>query len=256
MAVTKSAPPRPLIGLAGDYLTPKAGVPYVRANAGYVDAVLAAGGLPVILPPMRKDNAAELDTYLDLLSGIVLLGGLDLDPRRQGQPLGSATQPMASRREESDRLLLAKVVERRLPVLGVGVGMQLINVHFGGTLFAHLPMDVPKAMPHFDPTGGPHRHMVAVESNTTLQDMFGADELRVNSQHHQSVNQVGRRLRVAARAPDGVIEAVETTDDTWFCVGVQWHPEADTASALDRQIFDCLVQAAAKHEPAGELIGA
>jgi putative glutamine amidotransferase len=204
---------------------------------------------------VRKDNVAELDTYLDLLSGVVLLGGLDLDPRRQGQPLGAATQPMASRREESDRLLLAKVVERRLPVLGIGVGMQLINVHFGGTLFAHLPLDVPKAMPHFDPTGGPHRHMVSVEPNTTLQDMYGADELRVNSQHHQGVNQVGRRLRVAARAPDGVIEAVETTDDTWFCVGVQWHPEADTASALDRQIFDCLVQAAAKHEPAGELVG-
>jgi putative glutamine amidotransferase len=250
MAATKSAPPRPLIGLAGDYLTPKNGTPYVRANAGYVDAVLAAGGLPVILPPVRKDNFPELETYLDLVAGVVLVGGLDLDPRRMGQQLGAASQPMAGRREDSDRLLLTKIVERRLPVLGIGVGMQLINVHFGGTLFAHLPLDVPRAMPHFDPTGGPHRHMVNVEPNTTLQDMYGADELRVNSQHHQGVNQVGKRLRVAARAPDGVIEAVETTDDTWFCVGVQWHPEADTASALDRQIFDCLVQAAAKHEPA------
>jgi putative glutamine amidotransferase len=81
--------------------------------------------------------------------------------------------------------------------------------------------------------------------------MYGADELRVNSTHHQAVNQVGKRLRVGARAPDGVIEAIETTDESWFCVGVQWHPECDTASALDRQIFDCLVQAAAKYtEPA------
>jgi putative glutamine amidotransferase len=255
MAVSKSAPPRPVIGIAADLLTPKAGVPYVRANVGYVDAVLAAGGLPLVLPPVRKDNFPELDAYLDLVAGVVLVGGLDLDPRRLGQQPGAASQPMAARREESDRLLLTKVIERRLPVLGIGVGMQLINVHFGGTLYPHLPVDAPKAMPHFDPSGGPHRHMVSVEPNTTLQDMYGADELRVNSQHHQGVNQVGKRLRVAARAPDGVIEAVETTDDTWFCVGVQWHPEADTASALDRQIFDCLVQAAAKHEPAGVLAG-
>ncbi len=238
--------PRPLVGINTDFLAPKAGGPFARVNAGYFDAVLAAGGLPVLVPPVRKDNFAELDALLDLVSGVVMVGGMDLDPRRQGQPLTTAVQPMPARREESDRHLLAKVVERKMPVLGIGVGMQLLNVHFGGTLFAHLPTDNPKAMPHFDPTGGPHRHMVNVEPNTHLEEIYGAAELRVNSTHHQAVNQVGKRLRVAARAPDGVIEAVETTDETWFCVGVQWHPECDTASALDRQIFDCLVQAALK----------
>ena len=68
----------------------------------------------------------------------------------------------------------------------------------------------------------------------------------MNSTHHQAVNQIGKRMRIAAKAPDGVIEAIESTDPNWFCVGVQWHPEADTASALDVQIFDCFVQAAVR----------
>jgi putative glutamine amidotransferase len=242
---------RPLVGITSDYLVPKSGSPFARVNAGYFDAVLTAGGLPILIPPLRKDNFAELDALLDMLSGVVMVGGMDLDPRKRGEPLTAAVKPMPARREDSDRYLLTKVVERKLPLLAIGVGMQLVNVHFGGTLFAHLPTDNPKAMPHFDPTGGPHRHMVLVEKNSYLEEMYGADELRVNSTHHQAVNQVGKRLRVGAKAPDGVIEAIETTDESWFCVGVQWHPECDTASALDRQIFDCLVQAAAKYtEPA------
>ena len=250
MAATRT-PPRPLIGIAADYHAPKVGTPFARVNAGYFDAVLAAGGLPVLLPPLTKDFYAELDTYLDLVAGVVLVGGMDLDPKRLGLPASNAIQPMAARREESDRLLLDKVVQRRTPLLAVGVGMQLVNVYFGGTLFGHLPLDNPKAMPHYDQTGGVHRHMVAVEPDSTLAEIFGAVELRVNSTHHQAVNQVGKRLRVGARALDGVVEAVETTDETWFCVGTQWHPECSSASALDRQLFDNLVQAAMKHADAG-----
>ena len=170
--------PRPLIGINTDYYAPKTGAPYARVNSGYFDAILAAGGLPILLPPMKKDLFAELDTLLDMVSGVVMVGGLDLDPRRQGQPLTNAIQPMAARREENDRTLLAKIVERKLPLLAIGVGMQLLNVHFGGTLFGHLPQDNPKAMPHFDSTGGPHRHMVNVEKGCTLEDMYGASELR------------------------------------------------------------------------------
>jgi putative glutamine amidotransferase len=250
MAARPTPPPRPVIGIAADFLAPKTGLPFARVNAGYFDAVLAAGGLPVLLPAVKKENYPELDTYLDMVSGVILVGGLDLDPRKQGQPLTNVIQPMAARREESDRQLLAKVVERKMPVLGIGVGMQLINLHFGGTLFGHLPTDNPRAMPHFDQAGGTHRHMVNVEPNSTLDEIYGAVELLVNSQHHQAVNQVGKRLRVGAKAPDGVVEAIETTDDTWFCVGVQWHPEADTASALECQLFDCFVQSAGKYDPA------
>ena len=240
-------PARPLIGINTEFLTPKNGIPYTRLNAGYVDAILAAGGLPLLLPPLKKDALAEIDVLLDQVAGLILTGGPDMDPRRNGQAMTAAVQPMAARREDADRYLLAKVFERKLPVLGIGLGMQQLNVFAAGTLHLHLPTDNPRAMPHYDQTGAPHRHMVLIEPNTRLDEIYGTQELRVNSTHHQAVNQVGKKMRVAAKAPDGVIEAIESTDPNWFCVGVQWHPEADTASALDMQIFECFVQAAVRN---------
>jgi putative glutamine amidotransferase len=137
------------------------------------------------------------------------------------------------------RLLIA----RQIPLLAIGVGMQQLNAALGGTLLLHLPEDLPRAMPHRDHTGGPHRHMVVIEPNTRMEEIYGAGEIRVNSAHHQAVRQVGAGLRTGAVAPDGVIEAIEATDPNWFCVGVQWHPESETASALDMQLFECFVQA-------------
>ncbi len=239
--------PRPLIGINTDYLAPKNGVPYARLDAGYLDAVLAAGGLPLLIPPLTKDNVAEVDALLDMVAGVILTGGPDMDPRRNGTATCAAVRPMAPRREDADRHLLGRVFERKIPVLGIGLGMQQLNVFAGGTLFLHLPAENPKAMPHSDPTGAPHRHMVQLEPNTRLDDIYGTVELRVNSLHHQAVNTVGKKMRVGAKAPDGVVEAIESTDANWFCVGVQWHPEADTASALDMQLFECFVQAAVRN---------
>jgi putative glutamine amidotransferase len=84
---------------------------------------------------------------------------------------------------------------------------------------------------------------VLLQAGTRLEEIYGFGELHVNSAHQQAVRQLGSELRVAALAPDGVIEAIETTDEDWFCIGVQWHPEGETASALDRQLFECFVQA-------------
>ena len=238
--------PRPLIAVNTDFVAPKTGIPFAKLNVGYIDAIIAAGGLPLVLPPLRKENLADIDALLSQCAGIILTGGADMDPRRNGQAPTAAVNPMPARREDADRYLLAKIFEQKLTVLGIGVGMQQLNVFAGGTLHLHLPTDNPKAMPHFDQTGAPHRHMVLIEENTRLDDIYGTQELRVNSVHHQAVNQIGKRMRVAAKAPDGVIEAIEATDPNWFCVGVQWHPEADTASALDVQIFECFVQAAVR----------
>ncbi|HEY8503906.1 MAG TPA: gamma-glutamyl-gamma-aminobutyrate hydrolase family protein [Gemmataceae bacterium] len=236
---------RPLIGINTDfYAATKHGPAFARLDAGYFDAVLASGGLPILIPPLAKE--AELDVLLDRVDGVVLTGGLDMDPRRLGQPGHSAIMPMAERRENSDRILVRRILERRLPVLAIGLGMQQLNAATGGTMFLHLPADMPKAMPHFDPSGGPHRHIVLLEPNTRIEEIYGAGELRVNSHHHQAVQEVGPRMRVSARSPDGVIEAIESVSQDWFCLGVQWHPESDTASALDMQLFECFVQAAAR----------
>lgn len=237
-----SANSRPIIGINTDfYAATKTYNAHARLNAGYFDAVVQAGGLPILIPPLGKE--AELDAILDRVDGVLLTGGLDMDPRRQGLPTSAAVQPMAERRELSDRILIQQIIDRQMPVLAIGLGMQQINVQMGGNLFLHLPIDQPKSLPHFDPAGGPHRHIILLEQNTKIDEIYGGGELRVNSRHHQAINVVASKMRVGARSPDGVIEAIESVDPNWFCMAVQWHPEHDTASALDMQLFECFVQA-------------
>jgi putative glutamine amidotransferase len=232
---------RPVIGINMDLVAAnKTSASYVRLAAGYFDKIYEAGGLPIVLPPLNKEEAIE--ALLDKVDGMILCGGADLDPKRQNLPSHSTVMPMSPRREENDFTMIRMIMDRQMPVLGIGVGMQQINVAHGGTLFLHLPEDMPKSFPHFDPTGGPHRHIVNLEPKTRLDEVYGGGEIRVNSSHHQAVKKLGNDLRVSAKSPDEVIEAIESTDPDWFCVGVQWHPESDTASALDMQLFECFLQ--------------
>jgi putative glutamine amidotransferase len=235
------------VGITADFLAAtKHSAAQLRLNAGYCDAVVNAGGMPVILPPFDKDS--PLNDLLDRLDGVLFSGGFDLDPRRYGLPAHQAVRPIAERREASDRRLVREVLDRRMPLLAIGLGMQQVNMACGGTLYLHLPEDLPRALPHLDLEEGPHRHAVLLEPNTRIDEIYGGGEIRVNSAHHQAVRQVGEGLRVGAVAPDGVIEAIESTNPNWFCVGVQWHPESDSASALDAQLFECFIQACLRHE--------
>lgn len=242
--------PRPYIGVNVDLVPAgKQSSASLRLALGYVDAIAAAGGLPILIPPFHRE--VDLDAYLDRLDGFVLTGAEgDLDPRRHGLPTHPAVKYLPERRDESDRTLVRKLLTRRMPILGIGLGMQQLNVACGGTLHLHLPEEMPRGLPHRDPVGLPHRHTAMIKPGTHLEEIYGPGEICINSCHHQAVHQVGKGLRVAAAAPDQVIEAIEATDADWFCVGVQWHPEAESATALDMQLFECLVQACLREEPA------
>jgi putative glutamine amidotransferase len=239
---------RPRIGINTDFVPGKLeGSGQLRLHIGYAESVYAAGGLPIIIPPVLK--AADLDALLDHLDGVVLVGGQgDLDPKRLGLPRHHAVHPIPTKREDADRLLCKLAVERQLPVLGIALGMHLLNVICGGTLYLHLPEDLPRSLPHLDPTGGVHRHAVKLQPGSRLEVIYGEEEILVNSYHHQAVKDVAPGFRVAATAPDGVIEAIESESEEWWAMGVQWHPHSETASKLDLQIFEAFVQACAKRD--------
>jgi putative glutamine amidotransferase len=227
---------KPLIGINADFRSAKRNTPaYSVVAAGYYDSILAAGGIPVIVPPL--ESSADLSAVLDMLQGFVLVGGADLDPRRDGWMLHPSVRTMDARREAFDRMLMSEIAERRLPLLGIGVGMQLLNVSQGGNLFLHIPEDMPGAIPHKDLQDSQHRHGLTVVPGTLMERVYGDGEIRVNSMHHMAVDEVAPGFAVTARCPDGVVEAIESQMDDWFAIGTQFHPEAESASALDIRIF-------------------
>ena len=217
---------------------------------GYLNGVVEAGAVPVLLPVCSNfDVTLE---QLDELDGIVFVGGGDLDPRNDGYMLHPYTRPMPPQREKFDRALIREVARRRLPVLAIGVGMQLLNVEQGGALFLHIPDDIPHAFPHRDPMDPYHRHGLVVEKNSLLDRVYGDNDVRVSSMHHMAVDDVAPNFLVSARCPgDNVVEAIESTYEDWLAVGVQFHPESIAASVLDRRIFHEFVKGAAMFRETG-----
>jgi len=228
---------RPLIGVNADYRSARHAAPdFTYLAGGYPRSLSRAGAIPIVIPPLEEE--AELSRILDTLDGVVLCGGGDLDCRRDGFMLHPSMQLMDAHREDSDRMLIRLVAERRMPVFGVGCGMQLLNVSQGGTLFLHIPEDVPRAIPHSDSLDPNHRHALEVEMDSLMGRVYGDGEIRVNSMHHMAIDDVAPGFRVTARCPDGIIEAIESTMDDWWALGTQFHPEARSASALDLRIFE------------------
>jgi len=241
---------KPIIGINGDYRGERKGAaPLSWLNAGYYDSVTAAGGVPAMIPPLADDD--DLAQFLSLLDGVILAGcHLDLDPIRLGMEKHPASRAMPRRREDFDRRLAKMAVKKRKPILAIGAGMQTLNIVCGGTLHQHVTEEVPKAMHHRDAVERTLRHTIDIVPGTRMDKIYGPGEIRVNSQHHMAVDQVADLFKVCATAPDGVIEAYESIEEDWFCVGVQWHPENVTASALDMQVFETFLAACEEAEPA------
>jgi putative glutamine amidotransferase len=252
-------PRKPLIGINTDYRAAQKGVPALSVVfAGYYDSLLQAGALPVIVPPYPDDKNidAHLEQIVSMLDGIVMVGGGDLDPRRDGYALHSSVNLLDERRETFDRLLIEKVAERQLPILGIGTGMQLLNVSQGGTLFLHIPEDLPKALPHRDAMCPNHRHGLVIEKDSLVERVYGDNDMRINSNHPMAIDDVAPGFLVTGRCPDGVIEVIESLDDDWFAIGTQYHPESPSATALDIGIFREFVRGvvAVKHRQGVHLL--
>ena len=224
---------RPVIGICTSIETARWGAWELLSNVSprsYSLAVQRAGGVALLLPP--DDAAAENpDELLDLIDGLVLAGGADIDPATYG----AAPHPeTAGAREERDRFELAlgtRALERDLPLLGICRGMQMLNVIQGGTVEQHLPDRVGHD-DHRHTPGSFADHEVELTPESLAARVAGADRSAVRSHHHQGVDELGEDLVVTGRSHrDGVIEAIERPDRR-FALGVLWHPEEDERSRV------------------------
>jgi len=220
-------------------------------SRSYVEAVRAAGGTVIALPASTDPEA--LRPAYTALAGLLLQGGGDVEAHRYGQADSGKLALVDSERDEAEMLLARWAVEDDLPVLAICRGVQVLNVALGGTLVQDIPSEVEGALVHSPGSAAPRgrpQHPVSVKAGSRLAGALGQGrplgQLEVNSFHHQAVAEPAPSLEVVARAPDGVIEALERPDRS-FVVGVQWHPEEMAASdPAQAALFAAFVAACAR----------
>ena len=201
-------------------------------NRNYVKAVEAAGGAPILLPPVTENAAA----YLEICGGVLISGGGDVDPARYGEAPHEKTGGVYAERDGFEIALIELIIKMKKPALCICRGMQVLNVACGGSLKQHIEN-------HFQKEGrGEATHAVEIVPGTELYKIFSAESIDVNTYHHQAVCRVGNNLTVSAKSKDGEIEATEH-DIHKNLIGVQWHPEgfADDKTNANGKVFEWLI---------------
>jgi putative glutamine amidotransferase len=240
---------RPVIGIATQTLEAIPGKlpPCWVMGQRYVRVLAAQGAVPVLLPLLAGDDQTLRASY-ELLDGVFLTGGVDIDPANYGEAVHERCDRPDPARDWVEIQLIRWALRDRKPILGVCRGVQAINVACGGTLYQHLPEQRPEFKHDYFPTPGNGytrdylAHEVTVDPATRTGRLFGESRLAVNSMHHQGIKQLAADLRATAHAPDGLVEGVE--GEQGYLIGVQWHPEElAEAHAAQRLLFDSFLRA-------------
>jgi putative glutamine amidotransferase len=210
----------------------------------YVRATEMNGGTPLIIPPYLGED--QLRATFEHIDGLILSGGGDIHPHAYKEEDEGVLWHVDELRDRTEILLATWALTENKPLLAICRGAQVLNVAAGGTLVQDISVHIPDALSHTCIAGQPLpeiAHLIEVEGDSKLGSLIGADQTGVNSAHHQAIKSVGKGLNVVARAPDGVIEAVEAPERV-FCLGVQWHPEVmvDEHPAMCR-LFEGLAEA-------------
>jgi putative glutamine amidotransferase len=231
-------------------ITPVIGLP-ARMDPGkdrqyisrhYADAVQAAGGTPVIIPLL--EDPGSLGPIVDRLGGILLTGSnSDVDPGRYGAKRIPECGPAQPLRDETDFFLLEAALERKIPVMAICFGLQSLNVFLGGSLVQDIPSAIRTDIRHSNPRSrGRPSHPVEIEAASVLAPLSDDPRPMVNSTHHQAVDRVADGLKVIARAPDGIIEAMTGVDSEPWMLALQWHPEKSFSyDGFSKNIFNLFV---------------
>ena len=221
----------------------------VQSDLDYVEGVISARGVPMILPPVAEPRMVEV--LLDGIDGLLLSGGSDLDPDYYGEECAPELGVTVPERDAFEMALVRLALGRGMPIFGICRGMQVLNVALGGTLYQDLPSQLGKdILNHWQETPKWHpAHAIEVLHDSRLAEITGCQTAKVNSYHHQGIKVLGDGLAVSARSSDGVVEAVEYRDFTeqWL-VGVQWHAEIMREVGMEHQdLFEAHVCAAKRH---------
>lgn len=215
-------------------------------NSAYVRAIVAAGGVPVMLSPLMGPSFAG--RALDGVDGLVLTGGEDMDPAWYQTAPHPKANPPSRERDLFELALFASARQRELPILGICRGIQVVNVALGGTLWQDLPSERPGPVDHNpEATRSERSHLVRLEPGSLAAGALDATEVRVNSFHHQAIRDLAPKLVATGWSEDGLVEAVEAAPGQPWLLAVQWHPEEMYAEARapDHGLFRALVERAA-----------
>jgi putative glutamine amidotransferase len=240
---------RPLIGYATRSGVTSTGyaAPRFANNESYAHAIADAGGAPLMIPSITDE--AALAALYEMLDGLLLTGGPDIDPARYGHERHPRTDEGDAAMEQAEVYLAQRALQDGLPIFGICRGIQTLNVVAGGTLYQDVADELRTPITHpADANGRAYlAHEVRITEGTRLGRAVGRTEIKVNSLHHQAVRDIAPGFVAVAEAPDGVVEAIENPTLP-FAVGVQWHPEelyrADDSAA---NLFHAFVAAAARH---------
>ena len=228
---------KPIVGLT---TYPASATHGWHTPALYVDAVLRAGGVPMMLSGQCPDCA---ERWLDVVDGVVLIGGGDINPAEFGSAGHETIYNLSAERDAMELALMRALLTHPKPVLAICRGMQILNTVLGGTLHVHLPDVVGESVLHRAPPRDPIQHSIQVAADSELAKVIG-QQVHTASWHHQAIDQLGQGLKAVAWAPDGVIEAVDL-EGRQDLLAVQWHPEITAAEDDGQQhMFDWLIKQA------------
>jgi len=234
---------KPVIGINCDLDTEGTGRPlprpYLFIYTAYFDAVAQAAGIPLLIPFM--DNQRDIEQALSKADALLLTGGGDVDPAFYKSELHPETVKAAGRRLQFDLSITKMALSQQKPILGICMGMQMLNVAAGGTLRQAINRGDPEINHKQMNRYNQEVHNIQILPDTRLAQIVGDNTLRVNSTHHHGVDQIAPGFRVSATAPDGLVEAIESKD-AQFVIGVQWHPERLLSYSQHLTLFTALIE--------------
>ncbi|BDR55972.1 gamma-glutamyl-gamma-aminobutyrate hydrolase family protein [Xylocopilactobacillus apis] len=241
---------KPIIGISGSTLIDQDGIfpgyHHSYVNEDYVISVQKNGGIPLIIP-FNTDHEV-IKEQVEQIDGLILSGGHDVTPINYHEEPLEKLQETSPQRDDFDFTLIKEAMTRKLPILGICRGIQIINTYFGGSLYQDLSYRKELTYRHmqkYSPTEVTHH--IEVQQQSQLHDILGKNSLIVNSFHHQILKDLAPNFKAVAHAKDGVIEAIESKDYPYL-LGIQWHPEMlhESQPVMNQQVFGSLIKEATK----------